>query len=114
MAGRQGGGPGSDLASLRYPIDIFIDRDDTLFIADGDNDRVVKYYANSSSGILVAGPGPGSSSTQLNKPKGIAVDMMGNVYVGDTMNYRIQKFPFNSTVSVFSLCIHFLTLMIYL
>ena len=91
---------GSDLASLNYPIDIFIDSYDTLFIADGNNNRVVKYYTNSTSGILVAGPGPGSSSTQLNQPKGIAVDEMGNVFVGDTSNYRIQKFPFNSTVNL--------------
>ena len=106
VAGRQNGMLGSNLASLDYPIDIFVDNNGTLFIADGNNDRIVKYYANSNTGILVAGPGPGSSSTQLNQPKGVAVDAMGNVFVGDTVNYRIQKFPFNSTASAFSFTIN--------
>ncbi len=110
VAGHQNGAVGSDLASLNDPIDIFIDDNDTLFITDGGNSRIVKYYANSTSGILVAGSGPGSSSSQLNQPKGIAVDEMGNVFVGDTSNYRIQKFPFGSTVIMFSFSINFLKL----
>jgi sugar lactone lactonase YvrE len=90
------------LASLNYPIDIFIDSNDTLFIADGDNNRIVKYYANTSSGILVGGNlVAGSNTNLLNQPKGVAVDKMGNVFVGDSANYRIQKFPPGSTVITF-------------
>jgi DNA-binding beta-propeller fold protein YncE len=99
VAGHQNTAAGSDLASLDYPIDIFIDCYDTLFIADGNNNRIVKYYANATSGILVAGGSvAGSSASQLNQPKGIAVDEVGNVFVGDTSNYRIQEFPSGSMV----------------
>jgi DNA-binding beta-propeller fold protein YncE len=102
VAGHQNGAIGTDLASLDYPIDIFIDSNDTLFISDGNNNRVVKYYANATSGILVGGNLiAGSSASLLNQPKGIAVDDMGNVFVGDTSNYRIQKFPSGSTVVIF-------------
>jgi hypothetical protein len=107
VAGHQNGNSGSNLASLDFPIDIFIDSNDTLFIADGDNNRIVKYYDNATSGILVAGPSSGSGSNQLNGPKGIAVDDMGNVIVGDSLNYRIQKFPPGSMVVMFSFSISF-------
>jgi sugar lactone lactonase YvrE len=89
------------LKSISDPIDIFVDNNYTLFVADGNNNRIIKYYANAASGIFVAGSGTGSSSSQLNQPKGIAVDEMGNVFVGDTANYRIQKFPCGSMVFAF-------------
>lgn len=79
-----------------------------MFIADGDNNRIVKYYANTSTGILVAGSlTAGSSASLLDEPKGIAVDDMGNLYVGDTSNNRIQKFPPGSTVAAILLLFQF-------
>jgi DNA-binding beta-propeller fold protein YncE len=90
------------LGSLNFPVDIFVDNNYTLFVADGNNNRIVKYYANAASGILVAGNlTAGSSPSQLNGPKGIAIDQTGAVIVGDTGNYRIQKFPCGSTVTAF-------------
>ena len=103
VAGHQNGSAGSDLASLSTPVDIDIDNNDTLFIVDASNYRIVKCYTNATSGILVGGNGSsGSGSNQLNAPKGVAVDQMGNVFVTDTSNYRIQKFSPNSLVAIFS------------
>jgi sugar lactone lactonase YvrE len=101
VAGNQNGIAGSDLKSLSNPIDIFVDNNYTLFIVDGNNNRIIKYYANAASGILIAGDlTAGNSPSQLNQPKGIAIDQMGAVIVGDTANYRIQRFPCGSTVFV--------------
>ncbi|CAF4615340.1 unnamed protein product [Rotaria socialis] len=99
VAGNQNTAAGSNLASLAYPIDIFVDNNYTLFVADGNNNRIVMYYENAASGILVAGTSTGSGSSQLNQPKGISVDQTGAVVVGDTSNYRIQKFPYGSMVA---------------
>jgi DNA-binding beta-propeller fold protein YncE len=104
VAGNENGTSGSDLGSFSSPIDIFVDSSYTLFVVDGSNNRVVKYYVNAVSGILVAGNlTAGSSSSQFNQPKGIAIDQAGDVIIGDTANYRIQKFPCGSTVVAFFL-----------
>jgi len=102
VAGNQNGTAGSDLGSFNSTIDIVVDNNYTLFVVDGNNNRIVKYYANAASGILVAGNLiAGSSSSQLNQPKGIAIDQTGALIIGDTANYRIQKFSCGSMVTVF-------------
>jgi sugar lactone lactonase YvrE len=87
VAGTQGQG-GSQLNQLDAPNGIYVDRQGALFIADGDNNRVMKYLAN-NQGILVVGGG-----NELNAPTGIYVDEDGDgaLYVSDTMNHRIQKY----------------------
>lgn len=99
VAGNANGTAGSDLSSLDFPVSIFVDNNNTLYVCDRDNNRIIKYYANAASGIVVAGNlTAGSSSSQLNSPKGVAVDQFGAVIVADSANYRIQSFPVGSTV----------------
>lgn len=101
LAGNQNGTFGSDLRSLYYPVSIFIDNNDALYVCDRDNARILKFLPNSSTGIIVAGNGTiGSESNQLRGPKGVAVDQYGSIIVADSDNYRIQKFTngsFNGT-----------------
>jgi tripartite motif-containing protein 71 len=85
---------GSDLGSLSYPVSTFVDNNNTLYIADRDNNRIMQYLANATIGVIVAGNGTvGNASNQLNGPKGVAVDQYGAIIVADSNNYRIQKFP---------------------
>ena len=99
MAGNQNGTLGSDLSSLFYPVSIFVDNNDTLYIADRDNHRILKFYPNSRTGIIVAGNGtPGNEPNQLRGTKGVAVDQYGAIIVADSDNYRIQRVPLNSTI----------------
>ncbi|CAF3955499.1 unnamed protein product [Rotaria magnacalcarata] len=112
VAGKASGVAGSDLRSLRYPVSIFIDNNDTLYVVDRDNHRIVKYFVNTSTGVLVAGTGtPGSTASELSSPKDVAIDQYGAVIVADSNNYRIQSFlsgiitsgstlPFNSLSNV--------------
>ncbi|CAF4552232.1 unnamed protein product, partial [Rotaria socialis] len=70
VAGNQNTAAGSNLASLNYPIDIFVDNNYTLFVADGNNNRIVMYYENAASDILVAGTSTGSGSSQFKSTEG--------------------------------------------
>jgi len=68
-----------------------------LYVADRDNNRIIKFPFNQTNGIVVAGNGTnGSSPNQLNYPKGVAVDQEGAIIVADGDNYRIQRFPVGS------------------
>ncbi|CAF1684188.1 unnamed protein product [Rotaria magnacalcarata] len=80
-------------------MNIFVDINYTLYIADRDNNQIVRYYTNDTIGTVVTGNStPGNSPSELNAPKGIAVDQYGAIIVADSSNYRIQRFPLGSTV----------------
>lgn len=101
MAGNSNGTLGFDFRSLSSPVSIFVDNNNTLVICDRDNNRIVKYYANSATRIVVAGNlTVGNSPTQLNSPKGVAVDQYDSIVVADSANYRIQKFSAGSIVGI--------------
>ena len=65
-----------------------------VYVADTDNDRVVKYQYNdnSSSGLAFVNSAgsTGSGSSNFNRPTGIAVDDCGNLWVTDQNNNRVQ------------------------
>ena len=74
-----------------FPIDVFVDSVDNLYITDITDDRV---YRLAPGGQEVAQwGGTGSERGQLSLPEGIAVDSHnGRVYVADTGNNRIEMF----------------------
>ena len=99
VAGNTNGTAGSDAGSLRTTVSIFIDNNYTLYVCDRDNNRIMKYDVNATTGIVVAGTGSlGNGPTELNSPRGVAVDQMGAIIVADTLNYRIQQFPSGSLI----------------
>ncbi|CAF1026658.1 unnamed protein product [Adineta steineri] len=64
-----------------------------VYIADGGNNRIQLFCANSNVGVTIAGNGTsGNGATQLSGPRGIAFDSAMNMYIGDTGNGRVQKF----------------------
>jgi sugar lactone lactonase YvrE len=100
VAGSANGIAGTHLAGLDTPVSVFIDDNYTLFIADRENHRIVKYYANATVGVLVVGNlTAGNSSSQLNQPKAVVVGDSGAVIVADSSNFRIQHFLHGSTVA---------------
>ncbi|CAF3409941.1 unnamed protein product [Rotaria sp. Silwood2] len=74
---------------------LFVDSNENLFVSDTNNNRVVRYSSNSSSGmpgLVVAGNGTeGSSASQLSSPYGVYVNAVGTLYVADSGNSRIQR-----------------------
>ncbi|HLU23285.1 MAG TPA: hypothetical protein VKZ77_12535 [Bacillaceae bacterium] len=77
---------------LNNPEDVFIGPDDTVYITDTGNNRIVHVDKNNEL-IKVIGDteGPGL----LNGPKGTFVKEDGTVYVADTKNQRIVLFDHN-------------------
>ncbi|MBK7995450.1 MAG: SMP-30/gluconolactonase/LRE family protein [Blastocatellia bacterium] len=80
------------------PLDIAVDKQGNIFIADGDANRVRQIDRN---GIIttIAGngeegfSGDGGQATQakLSFPNGVAVDIDGNILIADSFNNRIRK-----------------------
>ncbi|CAM4844706.1 unnamed protein product, partial [Rotaria magnacalcarata] len=83
---------GRDSQPLNLPGRIFIDTryGNNVYVVDGNNYRVQKFFGNSlaSNGItVVGGNGYGSEPNQLKSP----VDVY--VYAADSSNHRIQMWP---------------------
>ena len=83
-------GQGNELNQLNSPTYIFIDREETVYVSDTKNNRIMKWLKDASEGIIVAGgQGQGNSLNQLNYPKGLVVNEIGDIYVADLGNNRI-------------------------
>ena len=92
-----GNGKGNKLNQLNNPTYIFIDGEETIYVSDRLNHRVMKWLKGASEGIVVAGgQGQGNSLNQLNYPTGLVVNEVGDVYVADYWNNRIMCWPLGS------------------
>ncbi|CAF1367389.1 unnamed protein product [Adineta steineri] len=71
-----GDGPGSELNQLKYPECIYVDNDNhSIYIADKDNHRIVRWEFGANNGTIVAGGnGPGDGMKQLNCPTNVILD----------------------------------------
>lgn len=96
-----GNGDGNALNQFSGAQSIYVDNTGNIYVADGNNNRILKFPAGSTSatnGIVVAGGnGSGTANNQFHQPKGVYVDAAGNIFVSDFYNHRVQKFPPNGT-----------------
>jgi len=88
---------GNELNQLNGPSYIFIDREETVYISDSGNHRVMKWLKGANEGIIIAGgQEKGNSLNQLNGPGGLLVNEIGDVYVADYYNHRIMCWSLGS------------------
>jgi sugar lactone lactonase YvrE len=88
---------------LNFPIGIFIDSSDTLYVSDAKNNRIQQFSLGNTTGKTVAGQSNGAVGTSasfLNYSNDVSVDANGNVYVADSYNNRIQLWPVNATSGI--------------
>ncbi|CAF3878040.1 unnamed protein product, partial [Adineta steineri] len=87
-----GNDQGDHLNQLSDPRNIFLDKNESLYISDHNNHRVMKYKKGAKEGEVVAGGnGEGNSLNQLSYPGDMIVDHLGQIYVADCDNHRIMR-----------------------
>ncbi|MGA2256854.1 MAG: Ig-like domain repeat protein, partial [Thermoguttaceae bacterium] len=102
------GGPNSvDNESLNFPNygyglngSVAYDQTDgILYIADGDDDRVLAYNPSNGDVTTIVGDGTAgyggdngpATQAELNAPSGLTVDAAGNLYIADTGNNVVRE-----------------------
>lgn len=78
---------GTAEGQLRRPLDLAIDYNDIVYVADTDNHRISVFDSNGK--FLMCFGQKGSKANELNEPSGVTVDQEGRVYVSDTGNNRV-------------------------
>ncbi|CAF3894139.1 unnamed protein product [Adineta steineri] len=92
MAG--GNGHGNQLNQLFQPQGIYVDDDDqTIYIADSGNDRIVEWkYGAKNDQVVAGGNGHGNGSDQLNEPANVIVDKKNDsLIICDRLNRRVVR-----------------------
>jgi uncharacterized membrane protein len=85
---------------LSWPCELARDKQGRIYIADYNNDRIVRVDDLAGNGRVVLGqysdeqpPGiPGVTPLGFHMPYGLAIDSKGRIYVSDTHNARIVRF----------------------
>ncbi|CAF1415626.1 unnamed protein product [Adineta ricciae] len=91
-----GNGYGTGLNQLKNPSGVCVLlKDQSVYVGDQDNHRVVKWVVNATQGSIVAGVTgvAGNTSSLLNTPGDCAFDPTETfLYVADYGNHRVQRF----------------------
>ncbi|CAF4033705.1 unnamed protein product, partial [Rotaria sp. Silwood1] len=67
-----GNGQGNEINELSNPYGLYVDEDQTIYVADQSNHRIVEWKWGATSGQMVAGGnGQGSGAHQLNEPQDV-------------------------------------------
>ncbi|CAF4727671.1 unnamed protein product, partial [Rotaria socialis] len=90
-----GNGKGSGLNQLNIPFGLYVDYDQTVYIADYCNHRIVAWKCGAESGeVLAGGNGPGNKSDQLYQPKNVILDKDEDwLIISDYKNRRVVRWP---------------------
>ncbi|CAF1135889.1 unnamed protein product [Adineta steineri] len=87
-----GNGEGHQLNQLSAPDFIFVDEDQSVYVTDRYNQRVMRWRKDAKEGKIVAGGnGKGANLNQLFEPAGVTADDLGQIYVTDWGNHRIMR-----------------------
>ncbi|CAF1153360.1 unnamed protein product [Adineta steineri] len=77
---------------LNRPTFIFVDEEQSVYVSDRNNHRVMKWRKDTKEGRIVAGGnGQGKNLNQLSDPAGVIVDDLGQIYVADYGNRRVMR-----------------------
>ena len=88
-----GQGEGNSLTQLSSPRGVIVDQLGTVYVADCNNHRIMRWCKGATQGsVVVGGNGQGEQPNQLYYPLGLSFDRQGNLYVVDHGNHRVQKF----------------------
>ncbi|CAF1056683.1 unnamed protein product [Adineta steineri] len=89
---------GDDFDKFDEPSGVYVDEQETIYVADSGNHRIMRWLRDATNGTLIAGGnGRGSSPDQFDLPSDVSLDREGNLYVTDMINNRrnISTPPFS-------------------
>ncbi|CAF1218589.1 unnamed protein product [Adineta steineri] len=87
-----GNDEGDELNQFNHPNFIFVDEDQSVYVSDTGNHRVMKWSKGAKEGTIMAGGnGEGGNLNQLSYPRGVIVDHLGQIYVADFGNDRVMR-----------------------
>ncbi|CAF1552846.1 unnamed protein product [Adineta steineri] len=87
-----GNGKGDQLNQLSTPSFIFVDEDQSVYVSDQHNHRVMKWRRDAKEGRIVAGGNAhGENHNQLFYPRGLTVNNLGQIFVADSENHRVMR-----------------------
>ncbi|CAF3290044.1 unnamed protein product [Rotaria sp. Silwood2] len=90
-----GNGQGNSLNQLSHSWDIYVTDNQSVYVADSSNHRIVEWKCDAMSGQVVAGGhGPGNRTDQLNDPRSVLFDRKTDcLIIGDHGNRRVLRWP---------------------
>lgn len=90
-----GNGAASGLNQLYSPYGFCVDDEQTVYVADYQNHRVVQWKSGATTGQVVAGGnGSGNQPKQLSSPTAVIIDKEGDsLIISDWSNSRIVRWP---------------------
>jgi sugar lactone lactonase YvrE len=84
--------------TMNGPKHLWVDRDESVLIADTENHVIRRYLPKENKVVLVAGTGKRGPElnadplkTPLRQPHGVNVDAKGRIYISDSMNSRVLR-----------------------
>ncbi|CAF0735875.1 unnamed protein product [Adineta steineri] len=86
---------GNETDQLANPVGLCVDDDETIYVTDGDNNRVIAWKSYANNGLVVAGGNErGNRSDQLNLAIDVIVDKQNDcLIICDSSNNRIVQWP---------------------
>ncbi|CAF1474483.1 unnamed protein product, partial [Rotaria sp. Silwood1] len=86
---------GNGINQLSYPLGLYVDDDQTIYVADRTNHRIVEWKRGATSGQVVAGGnGQGSGDHQLDNPRDVIIDKeRDSLIICDRSNGRVVRWP---------------------
>ncbi|CAF3789630.1 unnamed protein product [Rotaria sp. Silwood1] len=90
-----GNGYGSGINQLCYPWGLYVDDDQTIYVADCWNHRIVEWKSGATNGKVVAGGNEeGNGARQLNGPRDVIIDKESDsLIISDWWNRRVVRWP---------------------
>ncbi|CAF5113402.1 unnamed protein product, partial [Rotaria sp. Silwood1] len=90
-----GNGYGSGINQLCYPWGLYVDDDQTIYVADCWNHRIVEWKSGATNGKVVAGGNEeGNGAHQLNCPIDVIIDKESDsLIISDVRNKRVVRWP---------------------
>ncbi|CAF4920567.1 unnamed protein product [Rotaria sp. Silwood1] len=90
-----GNGWGSGFNELKNPQGLYVDDDQTIYVADWENHRIVEWKCGATNGQVVAGGnGSGDGANQLYVPRDVIIDKEKNsLIISDWGNKRVVRWP---------------------